>query len=225
MPKATTPTSSHKRRHNPLEDDLLATGVLKNKTAKSKRDGDARDNDGEQSYVDAKASRQILAMSRSLIEEDEAENEKKKAASGPSAFDYDPDRFGDDSDPEDAQYVNDNDDAWGDEGEVVEEIEVDAEDLETFNKFITPSMNEDPLFMHGWDRTGGDGQDGEQKSANLADIILAKIAEKESAMQGGREIEVEPVDEDYELPPKLIEVYTKYVVLRGGLLEGSADLE
>jgi len=209
MPKAITPTSSHKRRHNPLEDDLLATGVLKNKTAKSKRDGDACDKDAEQSYVDAKASRQILAMSRSLIEEDEVENEKKRAASGPSAFDYDPARFGDESDPEDARDTIDSDDAWGDEDEVVEEIEVDAEDLETFNRFITPSMNEDPLLMHGWDRTGGDGQGSEQKSANLADIILAKIAEKESAMQGGREIEVEPVEEDYELPPKLVEVYAK----------------
>ncbi|KAK4454338.1 Bystin [Podospora aff. communis PSN243] len=207
MPKATTPKATHGRRHNPLEDDLLATGLLKNKAGKSKREAAEQE---EQSYVDAKASRQILAMSRSLIDEDQQENAKKNAAAGPSAFDFDPSRFGMEDDQDEEQYGNDED-AWGDEDDVVEEIEVDAEDLETFNKFVTPTMKEDPLLTHGWDgKQGDESVEEEGQGTNLADLILAKIAERESAMQGGAmEEDIRPVDEEYELPPKVVEVYTK----------------
>lgn len=205
MPKATA-TSAHKRRHNPLEDDLLATGVLKTKTGKSKREGVEKE---EEHYVDAKASRNILAMSRNLIEEDEEENARRNPVKRPSAFDYDPARFGADSDPEDQDGANDEE-AWGDEDEVVEEIEVDADDLETFNRFLAPSMNDDPLLTHGWDGKGAGDEGEEGQSTNLADLILAKIAERESAMQGGVQEEVNPVEEEYELPPKVVEVYTKY---------------
>ena len=206
MPKATTPKASHGRRHNPLEDDLLATGLLKNKTGKSKREAAEPE---EQSYVDAKASRQILAMSRSLIDEDQQENAKKNAVAGPSAFDFDPSRFGAEDD-QDEEYGN-AEDAWGDEDDIVEEIEVDAEDLETFNRFVAPTMKEDPLLTHGWDgKQGDESVEEEGQGTNLADLILAKIAERESAMQGGAvEEEIRPVDEDYELPPKVVEVYTK----------------
>ncbi|KAK5660348.1 hypothetical protein OQA88_12889 [Cercophora sp. LCS_1] len=203
MPKATA-VSAQKRRHNPLENDLLATGVLKNKTGKSKREGPEKE---EEHYVDAKASRSILAMSRNLIEEGEEENARKNPVQRPSAFDYDPARFGADSDPEDQDGMND-DEAWGDEEEV-EEIEVDADDLETFNKFLAPSMNDDPLLTHGWDGKRGDDEAEAGQGTNLADLILAKIAERESAMQGGVQEEVNPVEEDYELPPKVVEVYTK----------------
>ena len=220
MPKATTPTSSHKRRHNPLEDDLLATGVLKNKTGKpSKKGGEVGDQTGaqqQQGYVDAKASRQILAMSRSLIDEDLQEKASNNAVSGPSAFDFDPSRFGagGESDlDDDAEQMGMDEDAWGDEDDVVEEIEVDADDLETFNKFVAPTMKEDPLLTHGWDgKLGEDGDTGgDAQGTNLADLILAKIAQKESALQGGEVEDVNPVEEEYELPPKVVEVYSKYV--------------
>ena len=46
---------------------------------------------------------------------------------------------------------------------------------------------------------------------NLADIILAKIAEKEAFGGSGGEPLAPPGEEDYELPPKVIEVYTQYV--------------
>jgi len=208
MPKATTPKALHGRRHNPLEDDLLATGLLKNKTGKSKREGAEPE---EQSYIDAKASRNILAMSRSLIEEDQQEEAKKNAAIGPSAFDFDPSRFGADSDQEDEPHGKD-DEAWGDEDDIVEEIEVDAADLEMFNKFLAPTMNDDPLLTHGWDgKQTDESLEEEGQGTNLADLILAKIAERESAMRGDApEEEIHPVDEDYELPPKVVEVYTKY---------------
>ncbi|KAK0746622.1 Bystin-domain-containing protein [Schizothecium vesticola] len=206
MPKATTPKASSGRRHNPLEDDLVATGVLKTKSGKSKRNADKAQD--EQTYVDAKASRNILAMSRTLIEEDEQENKAKNAVPAPSAFDFDPSRFGQDSD-EDEQFGN-NEEAWGDEDDVVEEIEVDADDLEMFNKYIKPTMNEDPLLTHGWDGAGMDaGPEQEGQATNLADLILAKIAEKEAGVEGRVEEMVNPVEEDYELPPKVVEVYTK----------------
>lgn len=208
MPKATTPKSSSGRRHNPLEDDLVATGVLKTKSGKSKRNADKAQD--EQTFVDAKASRNILAMSRTLIEEDERENRDKNAAPAPSAFDFDPSRFGQDSD-EDEQFGN-NEEAWGDEDDVVEEIEVDADDLEMFNKYIKPTMNEDPLLTHGWDGAGMEaGQEEEGQATNLADLILAKIAEKESGVEGRVEEMMNPVEEEYELPPKVVEVYAKYV--------------
>ncbi|KAK3353054.1 Bystin-domain-containing protein [Lasiosphaeria hispida] len=210
MPKAHTPTSSHRRRHNPLEDDLLANGALKNKTGQSSKRAATGDGD-EQGYVDAKASRQILAMSRSLIDEDEKEQAKSKPATGPSPFDFDPSRFDVDQDSDREEDGYGNEDAWGDEDDVVEEIEVDADDLETFNKFIAPTMHDDPLLESGWDGKPSErvaGDEGQQPT-NLADLILAKIAEKESGIQGGQEYGAEPIEEDFVLHPKVIEVYTK----------------
>jgi essential nuclear protein 1 len=207
MPKASSAASAHKRRHNPLEDDLVATGVLKNREGKpSKRN--AKNQAEEQAYVDAKASRKILAMSRDLIEEEEIQSNSRDV-SAPSAFAFDSARMGPDSDREE-EFMNEE--AWGDEEDVVEEIEVDAADLETFNRFITPTMNDDPLLTHGWDGKP-DGAEEQAQSTNLADLIMAKIAEKE-AMGGGRHEDISPIEEDYELPPKVVEVFTKYV---GGL--------
>jgi essential nuclear protein 1 len=72
-------------------------------------------------------------------------------------------------------------------------------------------MNDDPLLTHGWDGKPSDrAEDQGAAGTNLADLILAKIAEKE-ATQGGRQEQYNPVEEDYELPPKVVEVYTKYV--------------
>lgn len=209
MPKATTPSLSNKRRHNPLEDDLLATGVLKNKEGRPSKRADRKQAE-EQTYVDARASRKILAMSRDLIDERDLQPDADdENAAGSSAFDFDPSRLEGGSDQEEEDFANEE--AWGDENEVVEEIEVDAADLDTFNRFLAPTMNDDPLLTHGWDGAmPGDGAEEQGAGTNLADLILAKIAEKE-ATQGGRQERYNPVEEDYELPPKVVEVYTKCV--------------
>lgn len=204
MPKATTPTLSHKRRHNPLEDDLLSTGVLKNGSGKQSKRA-APEKPEEQSYVGAKASRNILAMSRSLIEEDSQAHADRNPPPVPSAFDFDPSRFEEDADAGE-DYANEE--AWGDEDDIVEEIEIDAGDLEIFNQFITPTLNEDPLLTHGWDGKP-DASDAEGPGPSLADLILAKIAEKESGGQSGLQEFRSPVEEEYELPPKVVEVFTK----------------
>ncbi|KAG7287883.1 hypothetical protein NEMBOFW57_007400 [Staphylotrichum longicolle] len=207
MPKATTPSSSNKRRHNPLEDDLVSTGLLKNREGRPSKRADRKQAE-EQAYVDAKSSRKILAMSRDLIDEEETRSGADETnASAPSAFDFDPSRLEGGEDREEEEFANEE--AWGDEEDIVEEIEVDAADLETFNRFITPTMNDDPLLAHGWDRTG-DWAEEQGPGTNLADLILAKIAEKE-AMQGGRQEDYNPVEEDFELSPKVVEVFTKYV--------------
>lgn len=201
MPKATTPTANRgSRRHNPLEDDILATGILRNKPGKkgSKNDDDE---DGD-AFVDSKASKNILRIGRELAEEDNAE--RAGAMVPPPTIDnfgYDS-RFGDLED--EAQVYGDDDEAWGDEEEEVEEIEVDPNDLETYRKFMPDE--EDDLLKHGWDRQPtGDEQD--EEPTNLADLILQKIAQHEARQERGGE--VAPPQDDYEIPPKVVEVYTK----------------
>lgn len=197
MPKATTPTAVRgSRRHNPLEDDILATGLLRSKTSKNQSD----DQDGpEENFVDSKASKNILRIGRELAEEEDAA--RASAAPKPTV-----DNFGYDSrfdDEEEANKAYEDDEAWGDEEEMVEEVEVDPEDLETYRKFMPD--DEDDLLKHGWDRKPSGEEQGD--SVNLADLILEKIAAHEAAQAGGNVMQAP--DDDYELPPKVVEVYTK----------------
>lgn len=197
MPKATTPRQA--RRHNPLEDDIVATGTLRSKAPKRK----SKDAEGEEeNYIDSKASRNILRIGRELIEENDV---------APPRPPTEPDAFGFDSRFDQVEADDDafpDEETWGDEGdeeEIVEEIEVD--DLDTFNKFLP--TEEDPLLKHGWG--GQDTLEPRGGPTNLADLIMAKIAAHEAG-DDRRQID-EPIEEDYELPPKVIEVYTKYVAL------------
>ena len=117
MPKATTPTSPGKRqarRHNPLSEDLVATGPLRSKA--SKRTGQRDEEDGDK-FLDAKASRKILKIGQDLAEEDESY--KVQASNGAFTFES---RLEDESQAEEEQYGED-DDAWGDEEEeMVQEV-------------------------------------------------------------------------------------------------------
>ncbi|CAM1511637.1 Fc.00g091500.m01.CDS01 [Cosmosporella sp. VM-42] len=195
MPKATTPTASRgTRRHNPLEDDIVATGVLRTKSGKKRSKGD---DDQAENFVDSRASRNILRIGRELAEEDNA----AKAVPKPTIdnFGYDT-RFDDEVEEENKVY--DDDEAWGEEDDIVEEIEVDPNDLDMYKKFMPDE--EDDLLKHGWDRKPSGEEEGE--TVNLADLILEKIAAHEAA-EARREVGVP--DEVYELPPKVVEVYTK----------------
>ncbi|ATY63311.1 bystin [Cordyceps militaris] len=199
MPKATTPTANRgPRRHNPLEDDILATGILRNKPSKK---GSKNDDDQDQdAFVDSKASKNILRIGRELAEEDNAERAGAVAPPTIDNFGYDS-RFGDIED--EAKVYGDEDEVWGDEDEEVEEIEVDPNDLDTYRKFMPDE--EDDLLKHGWDRRPtGDEQD--EAPTNLADLILQKIAEHEAQQERG---DVAPPPDDYEIPAKVVEVYTK----------------
>lgn len=199
MPKTTSTTPERGRRHNPLDQDLTSNGVLRIKSGKTKK---SRQED-EDHYVDSKASKNILRLGREL---DDEEDKPKRPQQKPDQFGYDS-RFDDEEAEIEAQIYGEanGDDAWGDEDEVVEEIEVDPEDLETYKKFLPE--DDDDLLKHGWDRRPTGEEEGE--TVNLADLILAKIAAHE-AMESGNNI-AGPPDEDYELPPKVVEAYTKSV--------------
>ena len=200
MPKATTP--SNRRRHNPLEDDLVATGPLRAKAPKRKSRA-SKDEDSEQ-FVDAKASRNILQISQDLIRE-----EQDAAPKPPAAQAYDSFAFGARAELDEPtnDQVYEDDEAWGDEEEEVEEIEVDPNDLETFRKFLPEE--DDPLLKHGWDLKPAEGAPANnEESTNLADLILEKIYAHEAAQELG-EVPGGGVEEDIEIPPKVVEVFTK----------------
>lgn len=199
MPKATTPVVSRQgRRHNPLEDDLVATGLLRDKPSKRK----SRHEDGnEENFVDSKASRKILRIGQELADEDE---ELQAVQKPNTAFDFES-RF---ADEEETGGDFEDEEEWGEEDEIVEEIELAPDDLDTFSKFFP--TQEDPLLRQGW---GGAAEDGdEEPGTNLADLILEKIAAHEAAQAGrGGAMDMGSAnpEEDYELPPKVVEVYTK----------------
>lgn len=188
------------RRHNALEDDLLATGPLRTKPGKRK---DKREAEEEDKFVDSKASRKILRIGQELADEDQA---SRIVAKPNTAFDFES-RF---EDEEDKEVEFEDDEAWGDEDEIVEEVELAPEDLETFTKFFP--TQEDPLLRQGW---GGPAEESDEgPGTNLAELILEKIAAHEAAqasqgVNGQTRSDMVPED-DYELPPKVVEVYTKY---------------
>lgn len=145
--------------------------------------------------MDSKASRKILKIGQELADEAEGENRVEKPD---TAFDFES-RFEDDEEEpfEDAE-------AWGDEDEEVEEIELAPDDLATFSKFFP--TEEDPLLRQGW---GGEAEDGEEgQGTNLADLIMEKIAAHEAGQGEGPRNIPGPVD-DVEIPGKVVEVYTK----------------
>jgi essential nuclear protein 1 len=196
MPKATTPLSAARqaRRHNPLEEDLTAIGPLKNKPGKRK----SRHQDEGEQFVDSKASRKILRIGQELADEDTEENQVQKPN---TAFDFES-RFDGDEDEETFEDAE----AWGDEEEV-EEIELAPDDLETFSKFFP--IEEDPLLKTGW---GGEADQDEGPGTNLADLILEKIAAHEAAQAANGGVAQNapgPIDEDFEIPAKVVEVYSK----------------
>lgn len=201
MPKATTPASVS-RRHNPLEDDLTASGgLLKNKPAKRKS---RHQEEGDQ-FVDSKASRKILKLGQELADEEDATDKAQKLK---PVF-----TFESRSDGEEEETYEDEE-AWSGIDEEVEEVDVDElapEDLATFNKFFP--TQEDPLLRQGWggEDDGGAAGEDEGQGTNLAELILEKIAAHEAAQGNGARDIPGPIDEEMEIPPKVVEVYTKYV--------------
>ncbi|KAI9760158.1 MAG: hypothetical protein M4579_001878 [Chaenotheca gracillima] len=200
MPKTPTNNSRNGRRHNPLTEDLEATGPLRTKSAKRK--SRAGEEDGDK-FVDSKSSRRILKIGQDLEEEDQAE---RTIAPPNPAFSFES-RFGEDVGSDEEPEAVYGDDGWGDEEEVVEEVEMDPNDLDMFKRFLPE--NDDPLF------TQGDGPNGAgEESTNLADLILEKIAAHEAVQSGSGPVQGGGDPEDaIELPAKVVEVYTKIGLL------------
>ncbi|KUL84158.1 hypothetical protein ZTR_07221 [Talaromyces verruculosus] len=212
MPKATTPSRSTGRRHNPLADDILSTNQVRTSTKTGKKrshksaNGDDDDADNrKEGFIDAKASRKILQIGQDLAEEEAAERQKilDEAGAGQQhnkAFDFST-RFGDEN-----EYISDDEEKFeeGDwEDEDLDRGEVDPTDLDVFNKFI-PAGDQDPIF--------DPSEEGEEGSGvNLADLILQKIAAYEANQSGGGQvIKGGGAPEDaVQIPAKALEVYEK----------------
>ncbi|KAI0876248.1 Bystin-domain-containing protein [Hypoxylon argillaceum] len=196
MPKATTPKSGRRRG---LEEEYLAgSGLLKNRPSKSKSKSQ-RDSDDERenNFVDARASRKILDIGRQLAEEDAPVRRTEPAAAT---------SFGFDSRYDDGGQAYDEDEIWADEGdddEIIEHIDVDPDDLQTFQQFLPPDFD-DPLLTEGpWAAAGTTQEpmeEGEGTGTNLADL-LARIA----AHEAGEDRQEAIPDEDFEFSPKVIE--------------------
>lgn len=200
MPKAPKSPGARDQRHNPLAEEYAPSDPFRTKPAKrQKRTRD--DVPEEQAFVDAKSSRKILDIGRQLEEEDEQESQSRQPTAPNAAFDFET-RMGEDQVTEEVGQFDDDDDeeAWGEDDDEVEEVEIDANDLAAWNKFIP--TDENPIVWPGEEaQPSGPGTD-------LAALILDKIAAHESgggqvqptAIQGGGAPE-----DAIELPAKVVE--------------------
>lgn len=199
MPKAPKSPGARDQRHNPLAEEYAPSDPWKQKPAKrQKRNKD--DKEDEEKFVDSKSSRKILDIGRELAEEDERENQVRRPQAANPAFDFET-RMGEDSVViEGVEQLEDDDEAWGEDDEEVEEVEIDANDLAAWNKFIPTDDN--PIVWPGEEaQPSGPGTD-------LAALILEKIAAHEAS--GG---EVQPreimgggdAEDAVELPAKVVE--------------------
>ncbi|KAF2743385.1 Bystin-domain-containing protein [Sporormia fimetaria CBS 119925] len=197
MPKTPRPANAREaQRHNPLAEEYVPSHPFKQKAPK--RQKRTREEGDEENYVDSKASRKILEIGRELAEEEEQQNQARRPPVANPAFDFDS-RLGEDANDEEptAQY---DDEGWGDEQEEVEEIEIDPNDLATFNKFNPTDDN--PIVWPGQEtQPSGPGTD-------LAALILEKIAAHEAENPSQAEDMGHP-DDAMELPAKVVEVYSK----------------
>ncbi|KAF3927533.1 Bystin [Arthrobotrys entomopaga] len=190
--------ASRQARHNPLFEDLTASSKPTPSSAnrqKRKASKDSRsDNEG---FVDPNLSRKILQLAREQQDELDQERSSSKPAKPVVDNFLIPQNQGvgewedESDDDDDDKYPDEYDDE-----DVVEEVRVNEEDEELFNRFL-PFTSERPTI-------------------SLADKILEKIAQHESSLQakGSRSAGIDFEDEDrVELPPKVIEVYAKIGVL------------
>ncbi|KAJ6035315.1 hypothetical protein N7460_009490 [Penicillium canescens] len=210
MPKAgTSRAAAAARRHNPLAEDISSAGHLRTQSSKKGKGKAGNDEDGEngQGYIDAKMSRNILQMGQELADEDAAEQKLAQgSAKSNGAFEFDT-RFEEEEPFSDDEGKFEADDWVDDE---VEEVEVDPNDLDMFNKFM-PGHEEDPIFHPRDPNASG-------QTTNLADLILEKIAEHEAKQAGehtgGPFIQGGGLPEDaVQIPAKAIEVYEKVAMI------------
>lgn len=201
MPRVPKSPGVRGERHNPLAEEYLPSDPYKTKTKRTKRT--KTEQEEGQGYVDSKSSRRILEIGRELEEEDERENQSGAPKGANPAFDFEK-RLGEEDLEEivSGQFDDDDDEAWGEEEEEVEEVEIDADDLAAWNKFIPTDDN--PIQWPGSEvAPSGPGTD-------LAALILEKIAAHEGgageADEGPRDVMGGGAPEDaVELPAKVVE--------------------
>ena len=216
MPKAVRSNSAARqdRRHNPLSEEYSPTAPLKQKAGRKRKSTDGGDR--QDGYVDSKSSRRILDLGQDLAAEDAAERQPGKPTEPNSLFTFES-RFPDDSlrdDDAEQPGAFEDEDAWGSDEEV-EEVEIDPNDLDTFDKF-NPSFDPSTLLLPK--NNQAEEEEAQGPGTNLADIILEKIAaheaQKEAGADGHPPIHGDgPPDDAVELPAKVVEVYTQVGLL------------
>lgn len=198
-PSGSRSVSSRKtHRHNPLSEDIVAIGPLRERSKKRKSKSEEEDD----RYVDSRSSRKILKIGQALADEvDEGSRTKEPNP----AFTFES-RFADEDEPAEVGQLDDEE-AWGDEEEgVIEEFEIDPHDMSLFNKFMPTTTSQDHILEPTIART----EDNDNQGRNLAEIILEKIAAHEAVQSGGPVIHGGgPAEEAIELPAKVVEVYSK----------------
>ena len=112
MPKVSTAStdSRQQRRHNPLAEEYVPTGPLKQKAGKKRKL--TQENKNIESYVDTKASQRILQIGQDLIDEDQSERQ----ASQPNPAFAPESRILSTEGDETFETFEDDDDAWDDDG-------------------------------------------------------------------------------------------------------------
>ena len=200
MPRVSKSPGVRDQRHNPLAEEYLPSDPYRNKAVKRQK-RTKTDQEDEQGYVDSKSSRKILEIGRELEEEDERENQRAAPKGANPAFDFEKRLGEDDFEEHVSGQFDDEDEAWGEEEEEVEEVEIDADDLAAWNKFIPTDDN--PIQWPGQEvAPSGPGTD-------LAALILEKIAAHEGGTgddEAPREIMGGGAPEDaVELPAKVVE--------------------
>ncbi|KAL6718280.1 snoRNA-binding rRNA-processing protein [Lecanora helva] len=191
--------SKSRNRHVPLEQAILNTGPLKTKSKKRK----TRLEDESEGYIDSRSSGKILKLGQNLAEEEQQEN----AALAPNpAFTFESRGDLDDGSAGEEETQHDDEDAWGDEDAVIGEIEIDPNDTELFNRFM-PSHTSS--LIQSTDFSGAEDESG----TNLTNLILEKIAAHEAADGQPTIDSADGPEEPQELPPKVVEVYSKIGLL------------
>mmetsp|Transcript_14033 Transcript_14033/g.35305 ORF Transcript_14033/g.35305 Transcript_14033/m.35305 type:complete len:459 (+) Transcript_14033:107-1483(+) len=201
MPKAkklrAPALASQQVRHEPLgqtiEGDSLRGSKYAPSTSRRKR---RKDHAGDGEYLDEKTSRKILEMSREQQIEEEIDEQRSWHRKKEKEAQFN--KLGDSDDEEDDDEIEeiivdeiDDDYIENDQGYV--NLKDGALGLSAEDEAIVAAMN-----------SGG----GIEERKTLADIIMEKIAQKESQADG----EMEDEDEEEGLPPlpdKVVEVYTE----------------
>ncbi|KIW03617.1 uncharacterized protein PV09_05369 [Verruconis gallopava] len=213
MPKVPRPAQPD-ARHNPLAEDYSPVQKFKQKAPKKRN---RRDENGESEVIGTKASRKILRIGQELADEDEEERKSRYVTSSNPAFSFDSRFEGDvQSEDEDDQAQWEDEEPFGDDLDQMIEEEVDVKDLEAFNRFNPPTLDDSIIRGLGGDNDGTSAKEGNIQGAggsrNLADIILAKIEEFEA--NGGKpsadlDGPAFMEDDEVELPPMAVDVYTQ----------------
>ncbi|KAL7447176.1 hypothetical protein ACHAXM_010544 [Skeletonema potamos] len=207
----------HSSRHAPLgqviQDDDNRGKYATSKRVISSAASKKHDDEHEEELLDERTSKKILELGRlqqqEMMQEEEAaaarnilSNEKFGGSSGGNSGKKQKQKVKRrDDDDDDSSDADSDDEDFNQEDLLVEE---DDKGYVTMSSTIGLTPDEEALLSN---MMGGNNDDEMPERRNLADIIMAKIEEKEAGVnmnQDGDEEEMVGM----ELPPKVVQVYT-----------------